>query len=70
MYKVQTSSSCCDNRFLDIVIFFMEKNTHNKVLLILENYFLYYSSKTYVVGTPKNRLNETVLLSTENTCLN
>ena len=34
------------------------------------NYFLYFSSKTYVVGTQKNRLNETVLLSTQNTCLN
>ena len=35
-----------------------------------ENYFLYFSSKTYVVGTQKNRLNETVLLSTQNTRLN
>ena len=32
--------------------------------------FLYFSSKTYVEGTQKNRLNETVLLSTPNTCLN
>ena len=31
--------------------------------------FLYFSSKTYVVGTQKNRLNETVLLSFQNTCL-
>ena len=52
---------------------------------VLENYFLYFSSKTHVVGTQKNhlnetvllstgtqknRLNETVLLSTQNTCLN
>ena len=36
----------------------------------LKKYFLYFSSKTYVVGTQKNRLNETVLLSTQNTCLN
>ena len=28
----------------------------------------YFSTKTYVVGTQKNRLNETVLLSTENIC--
>ena len=34
------------------------------------NYFLNFSSETYVVGTQKNRLNETVLLSTQNTCLN
>ena len=32
--------------------------------------FSYFSTKTYVVGTQKNRLNETVLLSTQNTCLN
>ena len=32
--------------------------------------FFYFSSKTYVVGTHKNRLNETDLLSTQNTCLN
>ena len=31
---------------------------------------LYFSSKTYVVGTLKNRLNETVLLSTQNKYLN
>ena len=27
-------------------------------------YFSYFSTKTYVVGTQKNHLNETVLLST------
>ena len=31
-------------------------------------FFLYLSTKTYVVGTQKNRLNETVLLSTQNIC--
>ena len=30
----------------------------------------YFSAKTYVVGTQKNRLNEMVLLSTQNICLN
>ena len=38
--------------------------------VVLENYFLYFSTKTYVVGTQKNRLNERVLLSTQNTCFN
>ena len=38
--------------------------------LPIENYFPYSSTKTYVVGAQKNRLNETVLLSTQNTCLN
>ena len=28
---------------------------------LLENYFLYFSSKTYVVGTKKNRLNEKLM---------
>ena len=32
--------------------------------------FSYFSTKTYVVGTQENRLNETVLLSTQKTCLN
>ena len=35
-----------------------------------EKLFSYFSTKTYVVGTQKNRLNETVLLRTQNTCLN
>ena len=30
--------------------------------------FSYFSSNTHVVGTQKNRLNETVLLSTQNMC--
>ena len=29
-------------------------------------FFSYFSTKTYVVGTQKNHLNETVLLSTQN----
>ena len=33
-----------------------------------EKYFFHFSPKTYVVGTQKNRLNETVLLSTQNIC--
>ena len=37
---------------------------------IKENYFSYLPTKTYVVGTQKNRLDETVLLSTQNACLN
>ena len=28
--------------------------------------FFYFSTKTYVMGTQKNRLSETVLLSTQN----
>ena len=30
------------------------------------NLFSHFSNQTYVVGTQKNRLNETVLLSTQN----
>ena len=36
----------------------------------IDNYFSYFSTKTCVVGTEKNRLNEMFLLSTQNTCLN
>ena len=32
------------------------------------NILSYFSTKTYVAGSQKNRLNETVLLSTQNTC--
>ena len=32
--------------------------------------FSYFATKTYVVGTQKNRLNETFLLSIQNKCLN
>ena len=34
-----------------------------------KSYFCYFSAKTDVVGTQKNRLDETVLLSTQNICL-
>ena len=37
---------------------------------VTENYFSYFTTKTYVVGTQKNRLDETVLLGTQNTCFN
>ena len=33
----------------------------------MENYFSYYSTKTYFVGTKKSPLNKTVLLSIQNT---
>ena len=35
---------------------------------ITKIYFSYFSTKTYVVGTQKNRLNETVLESIQNIC--
>ena len=38
--------------------------------LKVKNYFSYFFTKTYVVGTQKNSLSETVLLSTQNTCFN
>ena len=33
-------------------------------------FFLFLNQHTYVVGTQKNSPNETILLSTQNTCLN
>ena len=36
----------------------------------IKKYYFHFSTKTYVVVTRKNRLNETVLLSTQNICLN
>ena len=38
------------------------------ILYVSENKISYLSAKTYVVGTQKNRLNETVLSSTQNIC--
>ena len=35
---------------------------------VTKDYFSYFSIKTYDVGAQKNRLNETVLLSTQNIC--
>ena len=32
----------------------------------MENYSFYFSTKTYVVGTQKNRLKKTIPLSTQN----
>ena len=40
-----------------------DKDLELKILLI-------FQQKTYVVGAQKNRLNETVLFSTQNICLN
>ena len=39
-----------------------------KSVCVTEKCFSYFSTKTYVVGTQKNCLNETVLLSTQNIC--
>ena len=36
---------------------------------VMEIYLSYFSTKTYVVGIQKDRLTETVLLSSQNTCL-
>ena len=40
------------------------------LLAYLKNYFPYFSTKPYVVGAHNNRVIETVLLSTQTTCLN
>ena len=41
-----------------------DKRAYWKIIFFISH------SKTYVVGTQKNRLNETALLSTQNVCLN
>ena len=38
------------------------------LVCVTENSFSYFSTKTYVADTQKNRLIETVLLSTQNIC--
>ena len=41
-----------------------------QIRVCIKNYFPHFSTKTYDVGAQKNHLNETVLLSTRNICLN
>ena len=36
--------------------------------MLMKILFSYFSTKTYVLGIQKNRLNETVLLSSQNIC--
>ena len=48
----------------------VKPQTGLQIIVCIGELFLYFSSKTYVVGTQKNHLNETVLLSTHNTWLN
>ena len=54
--------------FLDYHPFFITQRPTYEC--VSENYFAYFSTETCVVGTQKNRLDETVLLGTQNTCLN
>ena len=44
----------------------IKRINRTSVKSVTKIYFSYFSTKTYVVGTQKNRLNETVLLSTQN----
>ena len=41
----------------------------SRIRVRTEIFFSYFSTETYVVGTQMNRLNEMVLLNTQNTCL-
>ena len=47
-----------------------DSNSALQIRVRLGKLFIHFSSKTYVVGTQKNRINETVLLSKQNTRLN
>ena len=58
---------------LTIALYFESENNLEVRTLVKSAYqkiFSYFSTKTYVVGTQKNLLDETVLLSTQNICLN
>ena len=56
--------------FAEVPIYPYSEYQAPRLECVTENYFSYFSTKTYVVGTQKNRLHETVLMSTQNTCLN
>ena len=57
--RIRFEIFCFPDTGLQISVYFEKKNI-----------FLYFSTKTYFAGTQKNRLIETVLLSTQNICLN
>ena len=60
------------NRQVDVVMFVVASQElvtnlfYEKVGVCICEFFFYFSTKTYVVGTQKYRLNETVLLRTQN----
>ena len=62
------------NVLIEEIIGCILKTTYRKANLLAtvfgkhDRQFSYFSTKTYVVGTQKNRLNETVLLSPQNIC--
>ena len=60
------SSSFSSSSFLLLLFFFFF--FHFFFFFFSKNLFSYFSTKTYVVGTQKNRLIKTVLLSTQNIC--
>ena len=53
---------------LNIYLFGVLTNLQIRVH-VFYNYLTYFSAKTYVVSTQKSSLNQTVLLSTQNTWL-
>ena len=52
--------------FFFFIFSFLGKIRLTAFSLVPKNQFSYFSTKTYVVGTQKNRLIETVLLSNQN----
>ena len=54
--------------FVKVFIFLLILNTRTLVKSEYQKNNSYFSTKIYVVGCQKNRLNETVLLSTQNIC--
>ena len=67
----------CSFSYNFFVKFHGKKNIGSQNMTVLQDFsyecvpkisFSYFSTKTYVVGTQKNRLIETVLLSTQNIC--
>ena len=76
--NVNSLKACKINRILSLTLYMLGKFSYfcchlltffkikNIIRPLTENLFSYFSTKTYFVGTQKNRLNETVLLSTQN----
>ena len=56
------------NHLIEMVLLITHNSPPDK--RVSENFFFFISHTKHVVVTQKNCLNETVLLSTQNTCLN
>ena len=69
-YREQAWLSCINVRQAEPEVFNIFQGTSLQIRVCTGKLFSLFLIQTYVVGTQKNRLNEMVLLSTQNICFN